>query len=141
LRKKEAWISMEDKKVTTSEIATAIGGLSGKVTGFLTVQSNKMKEVNLRDTYGEMIEKVNSMVKKANERISEFIAKVTSEVKDVPEQVKDELIKLSKQAEETINKTIEKGTSYVKDVTGSFVISLQEGKKKLLGKKEDVLTK
>ena len=124
---------MEDKKMT-SEIATAIGGLSGKVTGFLTVQSNKMKEVNLRDAYGELIEKVNSMVKKANEKISEFITKVTSEVKDVPEQVKDELIKLSKQAEETIIKTIEKGTSYVKDATGSLVISLQEGKKKLLGK-------
>ena len=124
---------MEEKKMT-SEIATSVGGLLGKVTGFLTDQSNRMKEVNLLDTYEELMEKMNSLVKKVNEKLSEFITMVTSEVKDVPEQVKDEMIKLSKQAEETISKTIEKGTSYVKDATESLIISFQEGKKKLLGK-------
>ncbi len=118
----------------TSEIATSIGGFLGKVTGFLTDQSNKMKEVNIRDTYGELIEKVNSIVKKVNETLSEFITMLTSEVKDVPEQVKDEVIRISKQAEETINKTIEKGTSYVKDATDSLFMSFQEGKKKIIGK-------
>jgi hypothetical protein len=124
---------MEDRQTTLSVVGF-ISGSMGKVSSFLTVQLDMIKEVKIHDTYREVIKTVNVLISNMNEKLSGFISKVTSEVKVVPGQVKDELVRLSKQTEDTINKTIEKGTSYIKNVTESLVTSIKEGKKKLIEK-------
>jgi hypothetical protein len=120
---------MEDRQITPS-VVDFIGGSMGKVSSFLNVQLNMMREMKIGDTYREVIKWLNTSISNINEKISLFISKVTSEVKVVPLQVKDEIVRMSKQTEDAINRTIEKGTSLVKDLTESLVTSIKEGKKK-----------
>jgi hypothetical protein len=120
---------MEDRQITPS-VVDFIGSSMGKVSSFLNVQLNMMREMKIGDTYREVIKWLNTSISNINEKISLFISKVTSEVKVVPLQVKDEIVRMSKQTEDAINRTIEKGTSLVKDLTESLVTSIKEGKKK-----------
>jgi hypothetical protein len=124
---------MEDRQ-TTSSVAEFIGSSMGKVSSFLNVQLNMMKEIKVGGTYREVINWLNTSISNINEKISLFISRVASEVKVVPAQVKDEIIRMSKQTEDAINKTIEKGTSLIKELTESLAASIKEGKKKYIEK-------
>jgi len=120
-------------------LATVVGGVLGAVAGLLLApQSGRKTQEKLLETYEKAEENVNNVVQKVDEKVSSLISKVVSEVKDLPEQVKSEVGKITKEAEETFNKTIEKGASYLDELKGSVSTTVNESKKMLIEKKEQL---
>lgn len=117
--------------------ATVVGGVFGAVAGLLLApQAGKKTQEKLMETYEKAEENVNNVVKKVDEKVSGVLSKIASEVKDLPEQVKTEVSRMAKEAEVTFTETVEKGSSYFDGLKGSVTTTVQEGKKKILDKKE-----
>ncbi len=112
-------------------VFTYIGYIAGVISGLiLAPQSGKKSREKIRETYTEGKENIDTLMKKADEKVPEVLSRVTSDIKNVPGQVRNEIIAKKHEAEETLSKVVNKGKLYLEDIKKTASSSLKEGKKK-----------
>ncbi|MBF0553802.1 MAG: YtxH domain-containing protein [Nitrospirae bacterium] len=112
--------------------ATLVGSLAGAALGLvLAPQSGDKTRAKIRESYDSVVENVNSVIKKVDDTLPEFVTRVKSELQDVPDNVKSELLTLTKDTEEKINKAVEMSSLYLADVKSTISSTFDGGKKTL----------
>lgn len=121
-------------------LTTFIGGLLGAAAGILLApQSGKRTQEKILETYESTAKNVGNTLQKIDDATDEFIAEITAEVKGLPEQIKGDVNRITKEAEEALSKTVQKGSTYFDELSVAVTDSVQEGKKKFVEKKEQII--
>lgn len=111
-------------------VATLIGSVAGAALGLvLAPQPGDKTRAKIRESYDNVVENVNAIVKKVDDTLPGLVTRVKTELQDVPGTVKSELLSLSKDTEERINKAVEMSGSYLSDVKSTISSTIEEGKK------------
>ncbi|MEO5355831.1 MAG: YtxH domain-containing protein [Nitrospirae bacterium YQR-1] len=113
-------------------VATIIGSMMGAVIGLvLAPQSGKQTREKIKETYGELVDSVNTIAKKVDGTLPGVLEKFKTELKDVPEHVKTDILALSKETEDRLNLAVEKGNTLISGFKTTIASTLDEGKKVL----------